>query len=104
MQRKWTVPAYIDSDPAIALANFDREEAANAFLEAEAFVYRLGGNVFVTAHRVPVGDDYQTAGVVILYDSFQRNQRREQPAPVAEPELATGDANGAVAEPAPAAG
>jgi hypothetical protein len=88
MQRKWQISADIDED---GYSYVDREETAQAMLECEAMLHRLGGVVSVIALRDELPDGtFEPKGLLFAWDSFSPANRRQERAEtvVSEPEPA----------------
>lgn len=97
-KREWVVPEYTRTDDDGYPLAVDREEALQAFVEAETLLYRIGGVLMVAPVRMDLGDRWLTTGYQFRHESYapaiknrglvQDGQEPEELTPEPEPELA----------------
>lgn len=66
---------------------YDRDAVRTCLLDLEGTLAQVGGMVTIAAVRHQRGDEYDTVGVIVKYDSFSpATNGRPKPTPLAEPE------------------
>lgn len=86
-ERQWVVPEDLPDRHPEDVQPVNREEAAQAFLEAEAILQRLGGVMQTASQRVEVADGrFITVGYVFRHVSYAPAQRAPSNGHVEEPE------------------